>query len=176
MVGSLEGNISKVYLDGLSPCLPEPFQFETRSRRPATDFFNAGLNYLYGMTYGVVEGGIFAKGLDPAIGILHADQHQEPTLAFDLIEPFRPVVDRILVNLILDQSLLPEHFRKKEQGYWVNKAGKRVIISTFNDFLEKRVKYDGRVRRLKDHIYQESNDLGNYLEENIQIEHVSDSI
>ena len=61
-------------------------KFEKRSRRPALDHFNSALNYLYGMTYGVVEGGIFAKGLDPFIGLLHTDQYNEPTLAFDLIE------------------------------------------------------------------------------------------
>lgn len=42
------------------------------------------------MLYSVVEAGLFTAGLDPYLGILHADAHKKPTLSFDLIEPFRP--------------------------------------------------------------------------------------
>ena len=95
-----EGSISRHYFKTINLFLPESFQFEKRSRRPALDFFNAGLNYLYGMTYSVVEGGVFAKGLDPFTGILHVDAYKKTTLVFDLIESIRPVVDRILLDLI----------------------------------------------------------------------------
>ena len=49
------------------------------------------------MLYAVVEGGLFASGLDPHLGILHADEYNKPTLAFDMIEPFRPM-DRSIAH------------------------------------------------------------------------------
>ncbi len=163
-----EGSISKTYFQALNLFLPDDFQFERRSRRPAMDYFNAALNYIYGMTYSVVESGVFAKGLDPFIGVLHVDSYRNPTLVFDLIEPMRPVMDRILLDLIKREVLKPEHFIKKEQGFWIGKEGKRIIISTFNDFLQQRVSLNNSVKRIKDHIFEESNALGNLIS-NIEI-------
>lgn len=143
--------------------------FERRSRRPALDMFNSGLNYLYGMTYSVVEGGVFAKGLDPFIGLLHVDFYNRPTLVFDLIEPVRPVVDRIWIDLILSGDVLEEHFVRKDQGFWLAKKGKRLIIPSFNKFLHQRIKVGDVVKRFKDHIYEEANALGNYIHEVIEL-------
>jgi CRISPR-associated protein Cas1 len=33
-----------------------------------------------------------AAGLDPAIGLLHAEQERRPSLALDLMEEFRPLI------------------------------------------------------------------------------------
>jgi len=164
-----EGSISRQYFQTLNLFLPDIFQFKKRSRRPAMDYFNAGLNYLYGMTYSVVESGVFAKGLDPSIGCLHVDNFKKPTLVFDLIEPIRPLVDFILIDLILENRLAPEDFIKKNQGFWVSKQGKRIIISSFNDFINTRIKIDKSTKRLKDHIYEESNELGNMIDTLIEL-------
>ncbi len=164
-----EGSISRHYFMAINKILPDNFVFEKRSRRPAMDYFNAALNYLYGMTYSIVESGVFAKGLDPFIGVLHTDFYSKPTLVYDLIEPIRPLIDRILIELILDNKLAEVHFIKKEQGYWISKRGKRVIIPSFNDYLQKRILKDGSVKRLKDHIYAESNMLGNLINETIEL-------
>jgi len=160
----IKGSISRQYFQTLNLFLPDLFKFEKRSRRPGLDFFNAGLNYLYGMTYSVVEGGVFAKGFDPSIGILHVDSFKKPTLVFDLIEPIRPLVDSMLIDLILENRLAPDDFIKKDQGFWVSKKGKRIIINSFNDFINTRIKINKSTKRLKDHIYEESNELGNIIE------------
>ncbi|GJM33928.1 MAG: hypothetical protein DHS20C18_29290 [Saprospiraceae bacterium] len=164
-----EGTISRFYFDALRPLMPTEFQFNSRNRQPALDFFNATLNYLYGMTYGVVESGLLAKGLDPGVGVLHVDAYQKPTLAYDLIEPFRPIIDRILLQLIAEQKLAPSHFIPKQQGYWMSKTGKRLIIKNFANFLQQRLEYRGVVRRLKDHIYGEANQLGDLIEETTEL-------
>jgi len=164
-----EGSISRHYFSGLKLFMPTPFAFDKRSRRPAMDYFNSGLNYLYGMTYSIVESGVFAKGLDPFIGFLHVDFYKRTALVFDLIEPIRPLIDRILVDLIMTEQLLPDHFIPKGQGYWLNKKGKRIIIPSFNAYLQERIKIGHTVRRFKDHIYGESNLLGNHINEIITL-------
>ena len=164
-----EGNLSKQYFQALNLFLPMDFQFEKRSRRPGLDYFNAALNYLYGMTYSVVESGVFAKGLDPFIGIMHTDMYKKPTLVYDLIEPIRPLIDRLLVALVREGKLLPEHFVEKPPGFWMSKPGKRLLISSFNELLQTRMAVGGNTRRLKDHIYAQSNQLGNLIEQTISL-------
>ena len=79
-----EGTQSKRYWAAVASALPPAWQFGRRSRRPARNGFNAALNYLYGMLYTIVEQALFGAGLDPHLGILHSDQYDSPTLAFDL--------------------------------------------------------------------------------------------
>lgn len=160
----IEGNISKYYFQSLALLLPKEYNFKTRNRKPALDYFNAALNYLYGMTYSVVESGVFAKGLDPFNGYLHTENYQKTALVFDLIEPIRPIIDEILITLCLNKELKDKHFIKKEQGFWLSKEGKKLIIPTFNEYLYKRIKLDNKIRRIKDIIYQESFDLGLLIE------------
>ncbi len=159
----IEGSLSRKYFQILQVFLPEQFKFEKRSRRPATDYFNAALNYLYGMTYSIVESGVFAKGLDPFIGYMHTDNYQKTSLVFDLIEPIRPLIDGLLIDLCIDNLLDDTHFIQKQHGFWINKKGKRVLIPAFNDYLYKRLKVNNKIRRFKDIIYQESNSLGNLI-------------
>lgn len=163
----LEGSISRIYFHTLALFLPNEFAFTKRSRRPATDFFNAGLNYLYGMTYSIVEGGIYAKGLDPYSGFLHTDNYRKPSLVFDLIEPIRPLIDKMWIKLILKNKMTANHFIKKEQGYWLNKEGKRIIIPAFNDYLQQRFKINNNFFSLKDYVYTTSNSLGKLIAQSI---------
>ena len=39
-------------------------------------------------------------GFDPALGLMHADKRYRPSLASDLMEPVRPVADRVAVELL----------------------------------------------------------------------------
>ncbi|MCB0530252.1 MAG: CRISPR-associated endonuclease Cas1, partial [Saprospiraceae bacterium] len=84
----LEGTAARQYWQAIADAVPADWRFEGRTRRPAQDPFNAALNYLYGMLYPAVEHAVFAAGLDPYMGILHAEEYDRPALAYDLIEPF----------------------------------------------------------------------------------------
>ncbi len=165
----LEGSISRLYFQSIALFMPEEFCFTKRSRQPALDYFNAGLNYLYGMTYSIVEDGIYAKGLDPFTGYMHTDSFGNPTLVYDLIEPVRPIIDRMLVDLILENTLNPTHFIKKQQGYWIQKTGKAIIIPTFNQYLYKQFQIGSNYFRLKSFIYKISNELGKLIDETIEL-------
>lgn len=149
----VEGNIARVYWMAVGAALPRAYAFQKRSRRPAEDIFNAALNYLYGMLYTVVEAGIFAAGLDPYLGFLHADEYRKPTLAFDLIEPFRPWIDRLLVQSCLRGEVKKEFFTKNQFGLFLNKAGKAYFIPLFNDFLRSERTYFNQESNVRNHIY-----------------------
>lgn len=148
-----EGAIARVYWQGLGGALPRQYAFSKRTRQPAEDIFNAALNYLYGMMYSVVEGGIFAAGLDPYLGILHVDEYRKPTLSYDLIEPFRPWVDQLLVQECLENRLDKNFFTRNQHGLFLNKEGKAFLIPLFNNFLRSTRTYFERESTVKNHIY-----------------------
>ena len=169
----IEGSIAAVYWRAVAAAMPEPFTFEKRSRRPANDLFNAVLNYFYGMTYTVVEGGLFAAGLDPYLGFMHVDEHRKPTLTFDVIEPFRPWVDRLLIEACLSGEIQKNFVTKNQHGIFLNKKGKAYIIPLFNDFVERLRFFQERRVSNKNHIYtiagQLAKSIKTYREDEIDL-------
>lgn len=61
---------------------------------------NALLNYGYAVMRATVARAVVAAGLHPTIGIFHAHRGNAFALADDLVEPFRPLVDALVVALI----------------------------------------------------------------------------
>ena len=55
---------------------------------------NSLLNYGYAVLLSAVLQNLFAVGLDPTFGIGHLSRERSTPLAYDLMEPFRPCVDR----------------------------------------------------------------------------------
>jgi hypothetical protein len=88
----------------------------TGNPRLAGNPANAVLNYLYALLEG--EAAIAAQivGLDPGIGLLHADQLNRDSLAADLMEPVRPVVDRFGLRLLTERSFAAADFFETRQG------------------------------------------------------------
>lgn len=149
-----EAVIARYYWQALSELLPEHCNFEKRSRQPAQDDFNAALNYLYGMLYTVVESGLFAAGLDPHLGLLHADEYNKPVLAFDFIEPFRPWADWLLIQQYLEHKIRAAFFNRNASGVFLNKAGKAFIIPLFNNWLRTERLWANKKTSVKNHVYQ----------------------
>lgn len=150
----MEAAAARHYWQGLAPHLPPECEFEKRNRRPAQDPFNAALNYLYGMLYTVVETGIFAAGLDPHLGLLHADEYNKPVLAFDFIEPFRPWVDRLLIEQFRAARVPLSFFSRIPGGLALAKPGKAFFIPLFNEWLRSERAWGGKKTAVKQHIYQ----------------------
>lgn len=61
---------------------------------------NALLNYGYAILRAATARAIVAAGLHPGIGLFHRHPHNAMPLADDLMEPFRPIVDLAVVELL----------------------------------------------------------------------------
>ncbi len=70
------------------------------SPRQAVNPANAALNYLYAILEAEARIAALAVGLDPLLGLLHADRPNRDSLACDLMEPVRPAVDRYVLELL----------------------------------------------------------------------------
>jgi CRISPR-associated endonuclease Cas1 len=84
--------------------------------RLAANPANAILNYLYAILE--AEATIAARivGLDPGLGVLHADQLNRDSLSADLMEPVRPLVDRCVFELLDRRTFAADDFFETRQG------------------------------------------------------------
>lgn len=71
-----------------------------RERYGATP--NGLLNYGYTILRGVVARALVGSGLLPTLGIHHHNQYNAYCLADDIMEPYRPFVDEIVLQLVAD--------------------------------------------------------------------------
>ena len=86
------------------------------SPRLATNPANAILNYLYAVLESETRLAVAALGLDPGLGIMHVDSQSRDSLACDVMEPIRPLVDAYLLNWIGRETLRREWFFEQRDG------------------------------------------------------------
>lgn len=60
---------------------------------------NALLNYGYAILLAIVARSLTASGLVPALGIHHRNKYNPWCLASDIMEPFRPYVDKVVIDV-----------------------------------------------------------------------------
>jgi len=58
-----------------------------------------------------------AVGLDPGLGIVHADSKGRQSFALDLIEPVRPAVEAFVLLLLSDRTLRKREFVETRDGH-----------------------------------------------------------
>ncbi|MEQ8209567.1 MAG: type II CRISPR-associated endonuclease Cas1 [Lacipirellulaceae bacterium] len=73
-------------------------------RDQSLDDGNALLNYGYTVLRAIVARAICAAGLHPSLGVHHHNKYATYPLADDLMEPVRPLVDREVVGLLVDEG------------------------------------------------------------------------
>lgn len=87
-----EGHAAKVYFNAL---------FGSGFSRTLDCFENAALNYGYSILLSSFTREIVNNGYLTQIGLFHDSQDNPFNLASDLMEPFRPIVDRVVRNMDL---------------------------------------------------------------------------
>lgn len=153
-----EGNNAKIYWRSVAGlALHLGWHMKGRSYKPADDEVNAILNYIYGMLYHQVQCGLAAAGLDSQLGIWHRDEFQTPSLSFDIIEPLRPGADRFLAEFLSLTEYKSELFESDvKYGCILSKPGRMLIIPKFNGWLEEKIKMQGQVTQVKNHILDQA--------------------
>ncbi|MDY6372627.1 MAG: type II CRISPR-associated endonuclease Cas1 [Bacteroidales bacterium] len=93
---NLEARAAAFYWSQMFPTLPN----FTRSREG--DYPNALLNYGYAILRAVVARALVGSGLLPTLGIHHHNRYNAYCLADDVMEPYRPYVDRLVVQTMAE--------------------------------------------------------------------------
>jgi len=145
----IEGSVSNQYFSFISSLLPKKYQFESRSRMPAKDPFNAMLNYGYGILYSMIEKACIIAGLDPYVGFIHTDYYNKKSFVFDIIEMYRIYSDKVTVYQFTQKKIKDAFFDKIKNGYTLNTDGKKFYINEFNKYFEKKIRYKNRNVQIK---------------------------
>jgi CRISPR-associated endonuclease Cas1 len=88
----------------------------TGSPRLAVNPMNAMLNYLYAILESEARLAAATLGLDPGIGVMHVDSPSRDSLACDLMEPVRPLVDAYVLDWISREPIRREWFFEQRDG------------------------------------------------------------
>lgn len=129
----LEGAAAAGYFAGLRAVVPESWQFNDRNRRPPRDPFNAILSLTYTLVTAETAMALHTAGYDPCIGYYHQLSHARESLACDLMEPLRPLADRLCLRLVAQQILSPEHFSTTDAGCLLGKAGRARYYAAYEE-------------------------------------------
>lgn len=93
---NLEGRAAAFYWSRMFPSIPD----FTRSRDG--DYPNPLLNYGYAILRAVIARALVSSGLLPTLGIHHHNRYNAYCLADDIMEPYRPYVDRLVVQTMAE--------------------------------------------------------------------------
>ena len=119
-VRGVEGEAARRYFAAMNLLVradlrPE-FAMDGRTRRPPRDRLNALMSFVYALLTNDCRSALEAVGLDPQVGFLHALRPGRAALALDLMEEFRPIVDRLALTLVNRGQLAARDFELREGG------------------------------------------------------------
>lgn len=120
-----EGHAAKVYFNAL---------FGLDFTRTSECSLNAALNYGYGILLSSFNREIVASGYMTQLGLFHDNQFNQFNLSSDLMEPFRPLVDRVVYYMN------PQEFTHEEKMCIVNLLNESVIIDGKRQHVNNAVK------------------------------------
>ncbi len=115
--GNMEGRAAAWYwahvFKGIKTSLPFDDANSLQSlnhftRDPAGMPPNQLLNYAYALLRATMARSLVGSGLLPVMGIFHRNQYNAYCLADDIMEPYRPIADKLVVQLIEENGLEEE--------------------------------------------------------------------
>lgn len=127
----IEGSASACYFKAFAKLFPESLGFEHRNRRPPADPVNACLSLSYTLIHHEAVTALRIVGLDPCVGCYHELYYNRESLACDLIEALRPLIDAWLWELFRNRILNAQHFTTNDGACYLNKAGKQHFYEAY---------------------------------------------
>lgn len=124
-VTNREGHAAKVYFNAL---------FGKSFTRTDETPINAALNYGYSIILSIFNREIVSSGYLTQIGLFHDNMFNQFNLASDLMEPFRPLVDEMVLKL------KPEKFEKEEKHQMLEILNKEVEVTGKKEILSNAIK------------------------------------
>ena len=140
-----EGSGGAAYFGGLRTLIPVDWGFNKRVYHPPTDRVNAMLSLGYTLLLKDVTTKVQLVGLDPYIGVFHVLEQGRPSLCLDLMEPFRPIVDDLVLRLIAEGQVRRGEFekRKKDGAMLLTETAWKQYLEAYEAQMARRVVYDG---------------------------------
>lgn len=131
----IEGACAKEYYGALGKAFKNPdFSFDGRNKRPPLDPVNAVLSFVYTLYTNEFAAGLETVGLDSYIGFYHKLRSGRSSLACDLVEEARCIVDRFTITLFNLKILQQKDFQPEEGGaVYLNDGGRKKVIAHWQE-------------------------------------------
>ena len=111
-----------------------PFTLEFRTKRPPLDPLNATLSFVYTLATNEFAAALETVGLDSYIGYCHALRSGRASLACDMVEEIRCIVERFVITLLNLQIIGEKDFEKQISGaVWLNADGRKKVLSKWQE-------------------------------------------
>lgn len=120
-----EGHAAKVYFNAL---------FGKDFSRTEECPLNAALNYGYSIILSLFTREVVSNGYITQVGLFHDNMFNQFNLACDLMEPYRPIIDRFVMEM------KPMQFEKEEKHQMITVLNREVYIDGRKELLGKAVK------------------------------------
>jgi CRISP-associated protein Cas1 len=135
----LEGAKSREYFSYWNQLIKNPdFVFKKRTKHPPEDEINALLSLCYTLLCNEIHTLCNLVALDPYIGFLHKEYYGRPSLVCDLMEAYRPLVDKFVITLINRREIKKENFEISANRieFRLNKDSFGLLINKWTDFFK----------------------------------------
>lgn len=133
----IEGNCAKEYFkifDKLILSQKDDFKMTARTKRPPLDRVNAVLSFLYTILISTYTSALESVGLDSCYGYYHALRSGRSSLACDLTEETRFIVERLVLTMINLKKLNYKDFETQESNaVFLTKDGKRKVLTEWQE-------------------------------------------
>lgn len=101
--------------------------FDNFTRERDGDVPNNFLNFGYAILRSMVARALVSSGLNPTIGIFHRNKYNPYCLADDIMEPYRPYVDELVLEWI-NKPFRPTEMNKEAKAHLLSIATKDVMM------------------------------------------------
>ena len=133
----IEGQSAKSYFNVFNRLITkqkEDFLMLDRSKRPPLDRVNAVLSFLYTVCTNDIASALECVGLDPYIGVFHTLRPGRVSLACDMMEEFRAMIERLTISLINLKSIQSDDFDVQISGaVLLNDSGRKKVITAWQN-------------------------------------------
>ena len=130
----IEGAGAAMYFDAYQRLFASKLNFSGRNRRPPRDPVNVTLSLSYTMLHAEAIRVLASNGFDPYLGFYHMPSFGRESLACDLVEIYRPVIDFWVWRLFASEILRQDHFvfpTKENKSCILGKAGRKTYYSNY---------------------------------------------
>ncbi|MES0872858.1 CRISPR-associated endonuclease Cas4g/Cas1g [Sinimarinibacterium thermocellulolyticum] len=142
----IEGNAAAAYFGSFSYLIKSEqggpnfaFDFHKRNRRPPADAVNALLSFAYATLTRACTIALVTSGFDPYRGFYHQPRYGRPSLALDLMEPFRPLIaDSSVIQAINNGEVRPGDFVAAAGSVNLDESGRKRFLAT----IERRMSHE----------------------------------
>ena len=116
------------------------FAMAGRTRRPPRDRTNALLGFAYGLLVRDCVQAVVGAGLDPYLGVYHVPHGGRPSLALDLMEPFRPLAaDSVVLSVVRRGEVDARGFVDTGQAVAMASHARRALISAYERRISEEI-------------------------------------